>query len=271
MILLIPTLMVGIWEILRHQLLMPYLSMNMGNYLTPILVFVFTIVLLVPLFSIMERNQQELERERAAKHAMEAREGLARSLHDGIAQSLFLLSVKIDRLEQNRRNGEVSEESVHQIQKTVHEVNHYVRQAIADLKVPFSDPQTLSLEQSVQAQLAGIANEVMIEVSLDWSLPDDIFTPLEKVELLSCIREAIINVRKHTRAAKVSIFGNGDKKQWRVAVVDNGGGFVQDPYSVSGSYGLQIMQDRTEQMGWKLQLESGSAGTLVEITKGGSS
>ncbi|KAI7246577.1 hypothetical protein KC345_g12051, partial [Hortaea werneckii] len=123
LILLLPTIMVGIWEFVRHQFLMQYISMDTGNYLTPALVFLFSIILLLPLFRMLERNQRELEHERAASTAMEARELLAKELHDGMAQSLFLLSVRIDRLEQNRKDGEVSAENVDQIKKTVHEVN----------------------------------------------------------------------------------------------------------------------------------------------------
>ncbi|MEK4329229.1 histidine kinase [Paenibacillus sp. FSL R7-0297] len=262
--------MVGIWEFVRHQFLMQYISMDMGNYLTPVLVFLFSIVLLLPLFRMLERSQRELERERAATTAMEARELLAKELHDGMAQSLFLLSVRIDRLEQNRKDGEISAESVNQIKKTVHEVNRYVRQAIANLKVPVSGKESFSLERSIQEQLAGIAGEVMIEVSLDWHLDEQALTAAEQAELLSCIREAIINVRKHTRAGKVSVSGQGDRLNWNVDVADNGAGFVHaDPFAVSGSYGLQIMRERARSMGWKLNLQSGSAGTVVEISKGG--
>lgn len=268
MILLLPTLMVGIWEVVRHQFLMPYISMDLGNYLTPVLVFLVSLVLLVPLFSLMERNQRELEQERALKDAMKAREGLAKELHDGMAQSLFLLSVKIDRLEASRRNGEVSEESVDQVKKTVHEVNRYVRQAIANLKIPVSEQGAFTLEQSVKEQLTQMASEIMIEVSLDWSLQDEAFSPSEKAELLSCIREAIINVRKHTRAGMVSITGAGDAQSWRVAITDNGEGFRHNPFEVNGSYGLQIMKERVEGMGWRLRLTSGNTGTNVEITKG---
>lgn len=50
LILLIPTVMVGIWEWVRHQFLMQYISMDTGNYLTPVLVFMFSIILLLPLF-----------------------------------------------------------------------------------------------------------------------------------------------------------------------------------------------------------------------------
>ncbi|MEK5445405.1 sensor histidine kinase [Paenibacillus sp. FSL R7-0331] len=270
LILLIPTLMVGIWEFVRHQFLMPYISMDMGNYLTPVLVFVFSVILLLPLFRIMERNQRELEQKRAATTAMKAREGLAKELHDGMAQSLFLLSVRIDRLEQNQKKGAVSAENVDQLKKTVHEVNRYVRQAIASLKVPVSGEDDFSLERSVQEQLKQIAGEVMIGVSLDWQLQADALTSKEQAELLSCIREAVINVRKHTRAGRVTITGTGDKQSWKVSIADNGAGFVhEDPFKVNGSYGLQIMRERTESMGWQLSLSSGPDGTTVEIGKGG--
>lgn len=264
--------MVGIWEWVRHQFLMPYISMDMGNVLTPVLVFMFSIVLLLPLFSLMERNQRELEQERSVKTALEARDLLAKELHDGMAQSLFLLSVRIDRLEQNRKNGEISAENVEQIRKTVHEVNSYVRQAIVNLKVPVSAATAFSLEQSVKEQLGAIASEVMIDVSLDWRLPEQALTSAEQAELLACIREAIINVRKHTRAGKVAVSAHGDQQLWKVAVADDGGGIKHDnPFAVSGSYGLQIMKERTERMGWRLEIKSGPEGTLVEIAKGGTS
>nr|WP_274528366.1 histidine kinase [Paenibacillus piscarius] len=262
--------MVGIWEWVRHQLLMPYLSMDAGNYLTPVLVFLSSIVLLLPLFRLMERNQRELEQERAATSAMEAREALAKELHDGMAQSLFLLSVRIDRLEQSRKDGSVSADSVDQIKKTVHEVNRYVRQAIASLKVPVSSAESFSLEHSIKEQLAGLAGEVMIEVSLDWRLDEQALTPAEQAELLSCIREAMINVRKHTRAGRVSVTGQGNEQGWHVTVTDDGAGIQhEDPFAVSGSYGLQIMRERSRSMGWRLQVQSGAAGTTVEIAKGG--
>lgn len=270
LILLIPTVMVGIWEWVRHQLLMPYISMDAGNYLTPVLVFLCSIVLLLPLFRLMERNQRELEQKRAATSAMEAREALAKELHDGMAQSLFLLSVRIDRLEQSRKDGSVSADSVDQIKKTVHEVNRYVRQAIASLKVPVSSVESFSLERSIKEQLAGIAGEVMIEVSLDWRLDEQALTPAEQAELLSCIREAMINVRKHTRAGRVSVSGQGDEESWSVTVTDDGAGIQhEDPFAVSGSYGLQIMRERSRSMGWRLHVGSDAAGTTVEIAKGG--
>lgn len=132
-----------------------------------------------------------------------------------------------------------------------------------------SGAENFSLERSIHEQLAAIAGEVMIEVSLDWHLEEQLLTPAEQAELLSCIREAIINVRKHTRAGRVSVSGHGNEHGWRITVADDGAGIEHDdPFAVSGSYGLQIMRERSRSMGWRLDVQSGAVGTTVEITKG---
>lgn len=133
MILLIPTITVGLWEYIRHQFLMPYLSMDAGNWLTPVIVYLVSVTLLSRLFRMLESARAALEQERASKTALAARDQLARELHDGISQSLFLLSVKADKAGRSL-SGTNHEQEIREIQKTVHEVNTYVRQAIAQLR-----------------------------------------------------------------------------------------------------------------------------------------
>lgn len=96
-IILLPVVFVGVWEVLRHTILLTYLPMDMTTLMTPFLLFFISITLLFPLFSHLERMQEELQLERTVKAKLEERERLARELHDGIAQSLFLLSVKLDK------------------------------------------------------------------------------------------------------------------------------------------------------------------------------
>lgn len=133
MILLVPTFTVGLWEYIRHQFLMPYLSMDVGNWLTPLILYLISVTLLSRLFNMLESARAALEQERASKVALEARDQLARELHDGISQSLFLLSVKTDKAERSLA-GSGHENEIQEIRKTVHEVNAYVRQAIAQLR-----------------------------------------------------------------------------------------------------------------------------------------
>ncbi|MCQ4085299.1 sensor histidine kinase [Saccharibacillus sp. JS10] len=290
LILFLPTIVVGIWEYVRHQFLMPVLSMNAGNVLTPVLVFVVSITLLRRLFARLERIQRELEQARAVKANLEAREELARELHDGMAQSLFLLSVKIDRMEKGAQDSGLGNE-LGAIRKTVHEVNRYVRQALSNLREPkpnsvFPNPgfsQETSqapeiatsdevelpavAEESMAARVERLAEEAMIKVKVHWTLPDEQLGSREKVELLACVREAVINVRKHASADSAEVIGQSMANGWSVEIVDNGKGFDDDPLSVPGRYGLRIIADRAQEMGWDFIWDSKQGRTSVKLLR----
>ncbi|WP_434748321.1 sensor histidine kinase [Paenibacillus amylolyticus] len=265
MILLIPTITVGLWEYIRHQFLMPYLSMDAGNWLTPVIVYLVSVTLLSRLFRMLEGARAALEQERASKTALEARDQLARELHDGISQSLFLLSVKTDKAGRSLA-GTNHEQDIREIQKTVHEVNTYVRQAIAQLRYvpsPAADPEAIAL----QAQVESIINDTVPEANLEWNLTEVSFSAKEQVELLACIREALLNVRKHAQATKVEVHAEHDASHWSVHVCDNGIGIQGDPMLLKDRYGLRITKERAEQMGWEFLLNSKPGYTRMTIRK----
>ena len=268
MIIIIPTLTVGIWEYVRHQFLLPYISMEVGNWLTPIFVYAVSVTLLRKLFHMLERIQEELERERAAKAAFEAREHLARELHDGIAQSLFLLSVKVDRLEQSDKPESLVQE-LYGIRKKIHEVNRYVRQAISNLRYDPSEKEKQLSNESLDVKIQEIANNVHVEMTVNWNVDDQRISVKEKVELLACIREAVLNIDKHAEATNGWIHGQGDDASWRVTIEDNGKGFEEDPFKYDDHYGLNIMRERAEMMDWGFGLFRNQSHTVVELTKEG--
>ncbi|WP_409341666.1 sensor histidine kinase [Paenibacillus sp. MBLB4367] len=269
LILTIPTLTIGIWEYVRHDLLMSLVSMEVGNMLAPILVFVVTVTLSVKLFSILETTQEELNKERALKAALVERERIARELHDGIAQSLFLLSVKVDQLE---RSGGSENHAVQigKLRKTVHQVNEYVRQAIANLRKP-PVPDTMPWMESIRSLIAETANDTGMAVDFRWELPEERLSAKEKVELYASLREALLNVRKHAQAERVSAecetMADGG---WACTVTDDGRGFLGgDPFAMPDKYGLQILRDRAKEMGWELTLERLEKETKMVIRKKG--
>lgn len=266
MILLIPTLTVGIWEYVRHQFLLPYISMTAGNWLTPVIVYLVSITLLNKLFRIMERIQQELESERAATAALEARGRLANELHDGIAQSLFLLSVKVDKLE-GQAGEQERQRNMDQIRKIVHEVNRYVRQAIKDLKYEPVVPNAGFMQETMHFKLNKMVQEIPLEIAVAWSIPETALLAKEKVELLACIREAVVNMEKHSGGTQGWITGEGDGRCWKVTVKDNGKGFAVPSESYKDRYGLRIMKERAEAMNWRMELRREHGYTVVEWTK----
>ncbi|KOY17269.1 sensor histidine kinase [Paenibacillus xylanivorans] len=266
MILLVPTFTVGLWEYIRHQFLMPYLSMNAGNWLTPLILYLISVTLLSRLFSMLESARAALEQERASKAALEARDQLARELHDGISQSLFLLSVKTDKAERSLA-GSGHENEIQEIRKTVHEVNAYVRQAIAQLRyVPgqAAVPEGTSLLSQVEL----LVEETVPSARLEWDLDSTFFSPKEQVELLACIREALLNVRKHARATDIRVIAEGTPFVWSIFIQDNGVGVSGDPLHLKDRYGLRITKERAAQMGWSFALDSRPGYTRITIGKG---
>ncbi|MDO7906798.1 histidine kinase [Paenibacillus sp. JX-17] len=265
MILLIPTLTVGLWEYIRHQLLMPYLSMGAGNWLTPLIVYIVSVTLLSRLFTMMETARSELERERASKASLEAREQLARELHDGIAQSLFLLSVKLDKAKRHDPNPAITQD-LQEITKTVHEVNRYVRQAISDLREVHEElPEEPPLD--LRRKVAALTESILPGTLLDWHIADDQLVPREQAELLACIREGLLNARKHAQAERTAVVGRKTRTGWEVVIEDDGIGITGDPLLIPDRYGLRITRERAAQMGWMFSFEHEPGCTRMIIQK----
>ncbi|WP_438350352.1 sensor histidine kinase [Paenibacillus sp. FA6] len=266
LILFLPTLTVGLWEYLRHSFLLPYISMELGNILSPVFVYLISLTLLMPLFRMLEHNQEELNRERAEKTAFEARDHLARELHDGIAQSLFLLSVQLDTAHSKRTKAEDIEE-IQEIRKTVHEVNRYARQAIANLRYPATIEDNM-YEDTVKARIMQIAEETLtLQPVIEWTIPDSCLDTKHKIEMLACIREALLNITKHAKATTVSIRGEGSDQSWHVRIQDNGVGIKEDPGVHKDRYGMRIMKERAQELDWTVSLPEVSNGTIIEIRK----
>lgn len=271
LILIIPTLTVGLWEYARHAFLLPYLSMEMGNWLTPVIVLAVTLTLVRHLFVRLEHSQVELQREKALSASLEEREQLAGELHDGIAQSLFLLAVKLDRLDRAAHEGEERVLALSgELKETVRVIHEDVRQAIANLREP-PTPADAAWVMPLRELVADTASVTEAEAEFRWTIPDGALTGKEKVELHACLREALMNVRKHAGASHVRVTGEMTPESagggFRCAVEDDGVGFAADPLAMRGRFGLRMVRDRARRMGWTFAAERKGEWTVVEIVK----
>ncbi|MFD0620445.1 sensor histidine kinase [Paenibacillus sp. GCM10027629] len=266
MILCIPTITIGLWEYARHTFLLPYISMELGNVLATVIVFLVTITMMRGLFKKMEETQEKLNEERMVKAALQEREKLARELHDGISQSLFMLSVKLDQLEMAKSDQERNDK-LDKLREKVRYVYEDVRQAIGNLQ---TEPEAADLpwSQSLLTMVEEFKRETGVEVHLQWQLSEDPLSAKEKIELFACLREALMNVQKHAQATKVWLTGHSTGEGFRCELKDNGRGFTEYPYELKGKYGLQMMKDRAGQMGWKLAFLREEGFTVVRIQKG---
>jgi len=262
LILTIPTLTIGVWEFVRHEYLLPYISMEMGNVLAPVVVFLVTMVFLTQLFRLIERHQEELNQTRALQAVLEERERIARELHDGIAQSLFFLSAQISKMEKQPKD----EICFDRLKESIFRANDYVRQAIANLRYSAQAGQIPWME-GLKSLMEEIRRESDLEIALEWDISESLLTPKEKVELLAVIREALLNVHKHAEARRVRVRGAMTDTGWECVVADDGKGFDPASAASSGHYGLRMMKDRSDMMNWQFRVTRVGNETRVTVRK----
>lgn len=99
---LLPTLLIGGFEYVRHDFLLDSLSMETGNLYITLLTLLMSFVFATWMFKRIARMNDTLAREQAKRAVYEERERLAEELHDNIAQVLFFLNVQLTK-------GQISE------------------------------------------------------------------------------------------------------------------------------------------------------------------
>ncbi|MBD1371861.1 sensor histidine kinase [Hazenella sp. IB182357] len=261
-ILFTPTLVIFFWELFRHQShVLHYISMDLGNWLSPLWVFLVTITVVRKLFTRYDHMKYQLEKEREEKAILQERERIARELHDGTAQALFLCSVQMNAMK------EESDPRWHELEHSLRQVHDYVRNSISHLKAP---PQegVVGWEKKVRNLIQEFKLDTGVDIHVDIE-PNLDLTSKEKATILSCLQEALTNIRKHAQAEHLSITLKAHFKGWQLAVQDDGVGFEPQAIADSHHFGLRIMEDRAQEVGATLHFYRKDDRTHLLITKGG--
>ncbi|WNC16940.1 histidine kinase [Brevibacillus brevis] len=249
---LIPTIIIGGFEFVRHDFLLPYMSMETGNVYITLLTLFLSFLFATWMFRTIERMNARIVEEQARRAVYEERERLARELHDGIAQSLFFLNVKL-------RQGQLDDARV-----AVSAIDNHVRQAIFNLR---SLPEEGSLAQRLEKWLAQWSALSGTDVSCELQIKENYFTPAEEVQLFGIIQEAFANIRKHAQAQHAWLrLKTNEPRGWMLEVEDDGIG-MPAASEVSKKYGLSMMKDRAKQLHASLEIRPrAEGGTMIALT-----
>ncbi len=207
-------------------------------------------------------NARLAEQSRYALLASE-RERIAREMHDGIAQSLFSISLGIDLCRRTlARNPELVAHRLEEIQEQLHESMAEVRRYIYDLRpARLRDlGLTEALRYWVRETVGDIGPEIDIRESGDATrLPGDVEACLYHIA-----REALSNALRHADAARISVVLECSDDAACLTVADNGNGFspleAETREAPGTTHGLRTMRERAEALGGSVRIDAAPHG-----------
>jgi signal transduction histidine kinase len=225
-----------------------------------------------------QRLIDELETTRSAlivaeRHAgiMHERQRLAHEIHDTLAQGFTSIVMHLEAAEAVLPDERSSLQShIDQARRTARENLVETRRLLHALQPVILD--YASLPEALTQLTARWAEESSISASASITGTSHNLRPEIEVTLLRTAQEALANVRKHSRASKVTITLSYMDDTVALDVQDNGIGFDTERlcfYPLEqppGGFGLKALSERIKQLGGKFSLESvPNEGTTIAV------
>jgi nitrate/nitrite-specific signal transduction histidine kinase len=191
--------------------------------------------------------------------ANEERRRIARDIHDGVAQSVGLLHLKIQQAQalvppdHSSRLAGILREAV-TISGGAYEE---IRQSIFGLRTMVS--RSLGLVPALTEFLHEFSAQSGIRVDLEAGEEPAIhLPPTSEVQVIRIVQEALTNVRKHAQASRAWVRLQRQGSFAKVIIEDNGCGWELKATPPTGPQhaGLEIMRERAEHLRGTLKIET---------------
>jgi signal transduction histidine kinase len=221
-------------------------------------------------FAVMQAEREQKDRVRA-QAIIEERERIARELHDGVAQFLAYLSVKIGatRIVLRNKQEDIADKNLEQMEQTIRDQSLEVRSAIIGLKMAGSVDRGLFANIREFVDQCNRLNDLELELEISSDL-DTLEIQVEKeLQLFRILQEVVSNIRKHSKASEATIRLEKNETQLIMVISDNGVGFdpLQAGLERGGHFGLLIMFERAHEVGAHIEINSNpGSGTQVIVT-----
>ena len=198
--------------------------------------------------------------------ANEERLRLARDMHDLTGQSLSMITLKSElaakrlaRLPSSTERDAILTE-LGDIGRVSRQTLHDIREAVSGYRRP-----TLAIEV-ITARNALEAAGIELDDDADLTFRSGTFDPDAEAVLAWCLREAVTNVIRHSRARHCRIRLTARLGELSLEVTDDGRGLAdQDPGNPGGS-GLRGMSERLSAIGGRLALGWTEPGRGLRLT-----
>jgi two-component system NarL family sensor kinase len=192
--------------------------------------------------------------------AARERARLGRELHDGIVQDLIAVDMELETALREH------EHTPQQLSRTIRLVQGRLRASAVQMRRLI---ETARASDVTPAQLPAAIEEVVWLFTRETKIAATYVAHLEGVairlprrvcgELVSVVREALVNVARHSGAANVAVELSHDARHFKLKITDDGRGFaVNRPPSV--------IRERLQSIGGRVRLEMLTHGSRLEIS-----
>ncbi len=200
------------------------------------------------------------ERNRIIQVEKQARDSLARDLHDGPTQDVAVIAMKMGIIARmlERTPDEVPNE-LRKVEDLARKTTKVIRHMLFILR-----PQVLE-NQGLQVALEDMAKKMedtygqVMAVRVSWDA-ERCLDPDQKNVIFQIVQEAVSNARKHAQAELVQVTVEQRDDYVITEIADNGVGFEVDAvtanYDQRGSFGMLNLRERTELIGGTFQIRS---------------
>ncbi|HDR7849723.1 TPA: sensor histidine kinase [Bacillus toyonensis] len=242
-----------------------FVFVNM-NQLTPAnlvnIVPMFILMLLTP-FGMRNFNQKKMlknqlnEANEQIKDLVkrEERQRIARDLHDTLGHTLSLITLKSQLVEKlivkNPERASVEAKEITQTSRT----------ALKQLRELISDMRMITVEEELE-QIKAILQAANIELEIEQEASASSLSPIEQNILGMCLREAVTNVVKHSKATQCTVSVLESQGELILKVEDNG--FGLEDQNNDGN-GIRGMKERIVLIDGFVELNTIHSGTLLTV------
>lgn len=198
---------------------------------------------------------------------------VARELHDGAIQALFGIEMKLEAM---RRNG-IKDPA--QALKDLEGIQDLVQREVLELRELMQALKPIQLESTEQLSdvLASVVERFRRDTGVSARYVAQGTTPVSlhpgtALELVRIVQEALVNVRKHSRARNVLVRLSRDHGHAQLVIEDDGEGFGFEGRLTAEELdarriGPAIIKERARVVGGALTVESTpGVGSRVELT-----
>ncbi len=192
----------------------------------------------------------------------EERKRIARELHDTVGQSLTSIMVGLAVME--KAAGDQADAKRRELRTLAGETLTQVRELSRELRPSALDD--LGLGPALDRYAEDVAlryPDITIDAHMD--LPERL-PPSMETAVYRIVQEAITNAARHGDPRRISMLVVQRRDSVSAIIEDDGSGF--DPQEVrrsQTSVGIHAMQERTELLGGRFDIESGPDGTTVYV------